>query len=71
MLYFTQLTDKTQANASSDINQIKPIIEMLALGSYNSLIEWVRKGMLTTPEQESHDMDQTILPFLRKLIPEI
>lgn len=70
MLYFKKLSAKNPAYVSEDIKQITPVIEMIALGSFNSLVEWARKGMLTTPEQVSHDMDKTILPFMRKLIPD-
>ncbi len=68
-LYFDRLTAKNHVNDAASLEQMKQLIEMVALGSFNSLVEWAREGMLTPPEQLSHTMDQQVLPLLAKFMP--
>lgn len=69
MLYVERLAAKSRVNDPAHIEQMKAIADMIALGSFNSLVEWARRGMLTTPAHLCYNMNQIILPFLEKSFP--
>lgn len=67
-LFVEHLAAEYSIDEPARIKQMKVIAGMIAMGSYNSLVEWARRGMLTKPEQLCRDMDQIILPFIERII---